>query len=124
LQRLLHSEKLSSKRSFSELYGVIEQLLDKEADPRAEDELGNTALHYVAYTSLMSAESSDLHSAYFEILPVSVWILTLETKSEAILLSFSSSKSSRFIKGKYSHPNYIRSLNSLGTLRNIADPEL
>jgi hypothetical protein len=50
---------------FSEVYDVVYFLLDKGADPKAQDELGNTALHYLADERLVDDYLSEKNRQLF-----------------------------------------------------------
>jgi hypothetical protein len=65
MRRLRRSAKHSYKGNFSELYDVVHHLLANGADPQALDELGNTALHYLADEALVRANSSENHALLF-----------------------------------------------------------
>jgi ankyrin repeat protein len=60
LRRLHRLNKWESGRDFtSETYGVVYELLDAGADPKAIDELGNTALHQLANDTLARGDTAE-----------------------------------------------------------------
>ena len=66
MRRLCRSMRTLYNKGFvSELYGVVHDLLAAGVDSKARDELGNTALHYLANEGLVKADSSEYQKRLF-----------------------------------------------------------